>query len=126
MGGRGWRNQPRASMSPEHLEAAREYDRARPRKPRKPNHLLWRHGLTQTQFDDLWKAQGGCCYLCEQPLSDLWAIDHDHDCCSDGKSCDDCRRGIAHRTCNALIGMAADDPALLEKIASNLRAAAER
>jgi hypothetical protein len=82
------------------------------------------HGLTPDQFEAIWRAQEGCCYLCERSLADaLWAIDHDHRCCPAGKSCDNCRRGIAHRPCNAFIGLFGDNPDLIERIAANLRAA---
>jgi hypothetical protein len=47
------------------------------------------------------------------------AMDHDHACCSGNKSCERCRRGLAHLACNLLLGMAGDDPEKLMRIAIN-------
>jgi hypothetical protein len=35
---------------------------------------------------------------------DKIAVDHDHGCCDPGTSCGKCVRGLAHTTCNLLIG----------------------
>ncbi len=75
-------------------------------------------------FDKFWEAQDGQCYLCGDPL-DREAyraihLDHDHRCCPLGKSCERCRRGLACKECNLLIGHANDDPARLRRIAGNL------
>jgi hypothetical protein len=69
-----------------------------------------------------WHSQGGCCYLCGEPLLLEEAIlEHDHRCCPNGKWCSYCVRGAAHPSCNAAIGMVLDDPGRLETIARNLR-----
>lgn len=71
-----------------------------------------------------WEAQGGCCYLCADPLVlGKEHIDHDHRCCPDDHSCRTCRRGLACGHCNVAIGMGADDPARLRRMAGNLEAA---
>ena len=84
----------------------------------------------RSQGDDLrswraatWQAQDGRCYLCERPMGpDLMAvIEHDHRCCPNGKSCAICRRGLACERCNWLLGLAGDDPDLLELAARNFR-----
>lgn len=70
-----------------------------------------------------WHAQGGCCYLCAEPLLLEEAIlEHDHRCCPNRKWCSRCVRGAAHSSCNAAIGYVLDDPDRLETIARNLRA----
>lgn len=81
--------------------------------------------LLPQMFED----QEGSCYLCGSALT-LESIrevhiDHDHSC--DGhsvrKTCEICRRGLACRRCNTLIGLAGDNPLLLRRIADNLEAA---
>lgn len=71
-----------------------------------------------------WERQDGRCYLCTDPLDldKAWEvhIDHDHSCCPTGRTCPYCRRGLACRRCNTLIGHVNDDPDLLRKIADNL------
>jgi len=75
----------------------------------------------------MWNEQDGRCYLCGKLLvrGPDTVIDHDHSCCPATKSCAYCRRGLACRKCNALIGSAGDDPELLQIIARNLKAAVE-
>lgn len=86
-------------------------------------HRLHVHGLTPETFQALWNSQDGLCYLCEDPLEPgiNTVIEHDHSCCIKGRSCDKCRRGLAHRKCNLLLGLANDNPDLLMKIAMNFK-----
>lgn len=89
---------------------------------------LRRHGMTPEDWTAMFNAQSGCCYLCGcdlvvgAPNGDLSQphVDHVHDHCGPKKSCPACRRGIACARCNALIGWAEDDPALLVRIAETL------
>lgn len=78
-------------------------------------------------FESLWAAQKGLCYLCSDPLDREAAkaihLDHDHRCCPLGRSCERCRRGLACKDCNRLIGIARDNPARLRHIADALEAA---
>lgn len=91
--------------------------------------LLRKHSLTLVQWAELWDMQAGLCYLCGSPMSreltakDGAVIDHDHSCCGPHKSCRFCRRGLACRLCNLVIGCAHDDPSRLRLIADNLEAA---
>ena len=73
-------------------------------------------------FHAMWVEQDGYCYLCDRPLvpGRDTVIDHDHSCCPAQRSCEVCRRGLAHRECNFLVGHADDDPERLEIIAYNL------
>ncbi|SRR6266702_2924089 len=82
-----------------------------------------RHGMRPEDWAALWHSQDGRCYLCGETLSGNVTMDHDHDCCPQNKSCAICRRGIAHNLCNAAIGFAGDDPALLRRMADALEAA---
>jgi Recombination endonuclease VII len=85
------------------------------------------HGMQPEDWAALWDVQGGRCYLRGDNLGTLPPgqvhVDHDHRCCPKETSCSYCRRGLACWRCNALIGMASDDPARLRRIASNLELA---
>jgi hypothetical protein len=80
------------------------------------------HGVDwDTLYAELWESQGGKCYLCGDPLrKDLPKaihLDHDHSCCPLGKSCERCRRGLACKNCNLMVGFAKDDPDRLRRMA---------
>lgn len=97
-------------------EAARYYreNRARIRAARDAR----RHG---DDFQAMWDSQQGCCYLCGEALPAdraKVAVDHDHGCHPGKDSCGFCRRGIAHVTCNSVLGLAGDDPERLSRIAA--------
>lgn len=106
-----------------------ERERQRQAREKDPN-MVWRHGLKQRhgltpeRWQQMIDAQGGRCCYCERPLpTDRTKIhvDHDHSCtCGPDRSCDFCRRGIACRECNAVLGYAGDDVARLERITANL------
>jgi hypothetical protein len=102
--------------------------KANPAKERN-GHLRRKHGLYPEDWEALRAAQGGCCYLCSEPLPGdpaEVATDHDHRCCGPEASCSRCRRGLAHPQCNTLIGLAGDDPGKLHRIADQLAEAQER
>ncbi len=105
-------------------EASRRYRARIGTVGRRIQHWAQNHDLQPEDWAVLWDAQDGLCYLCSQELApDKAHIDHDHRCCEKDHSCRYCRRGLAHHACNALIGMAADDPARLRRIADNLEIA---
>jgi hypothetical protein len=119
------------------LEEQRKRDRDRRRgipgrnKPEAAwQQKLWRdHGMRPEGWAELWADQGGCCYLCEESLPETGrgvAIEHDHRCCPQGKSCSRCRRGLAHTTCNSVVGMAGDDPGRLSRIAASYARAEQK
>lgn len=71
----------------------------------------------------LWHEQGGCCYLCGDPVALEDAhLEHDHRCCPKGSFCQYCIRGLSCPGCNYAVGHAYDNPDRLELIARNLRA----
>jgi hypothetical protein len=90
----------------------------------KKDAALWRsHRMRLSDWEAMWSAQQGCCYLCGDPLStakNRVHVDHDHSCCPPGRSCSFCRRGLACNGCNAIIGHARDDAARLRRIADSL------
>lgn len=75
-----------------------------------------RYGVAASECDAMEKAQGGVCAVCGgvddgRPLS----VDHDHD--------SGYIRGLLCRTCNAVAGLACDDPERLRALASYLEKA---
>jgi hypothetical protein len=129
---------------PEKAAAKREYDRKyyrdnrerlleRARQQRERNQLSVKRSQHGTDwgplFEALWEAQDGCCYLCGDPLQRdadrAIHLDHSHECCPLGKSCERCRRGLACKECNLIIGIAKDDPDRLLRMSVNLRLANE-
>lgn len=116
----------------QNLEAYRERRRARYARDRdkilaraRPQRLWNDHGLRPEQWCALYDAQGGLCYLCGNEMTDDAVIDHDHSCCPPNRSCQTCRRGLAHPGCNSAIGFAKDDPDRLRNMADALQAAQE-
>jgi hypothetical protein len=91
--------------------------------------LKYRHGMTLADWDAMWDAQGGRCYLCQEPLAGRSRgthIDHDQSCCPPQRSCASCRRGLAHSGCNRMVGRAKDDPEWFRRFADNLEMANRR
>jgi hypothetical protein len=71
-------------------------------------------GITLDDAREIWERQGRRCWLCERPLSFEEAnIDHDHE--------RDKVRGLVHGACNAIAGLAQDDPSMLAAISESLR-----
>lgn len=112
--------------------AARAYHHAHPEQARESSRR-WReanvnrHGMSRVEWLEIIDRQGGCCYLCSEPLDLVTPrkvhVDHDHRCCPGNRSCRYCRRGVACHACNSAIGILRDDPARLRRIADNLEAA---
>jgi hypothetical protein len=98
--------------------------RANPDKSRaiyqKNNHrsnLKLRFDLTTEQFDVLYEACDGCCGICLKPETRdrRLSLDHDH-------ATKELRGFICNR-CNLLLGIAKDDPKILEQAAVYVRTA---
>ncbi len=68
-----------------------------------------RYGVTQEQYDAMYKKQNGCCAVCGNPFEDTKKlrpeIDHDH--------VTGVVRGLIHGFCNIMLGAAHDDPETL-------------
>lgn len=107
---------------PETRETQRRWKASHPERM-----MVARHGMWPEDLMRMFNEQQGKCYLCRELLpadSSKWNIDHDHRCPHPrNNSCGRCRRGLAHRDCNVLIGMALDDPDMLRRIADNLEVA---
>lgn len=82
---------------------------------------LAKHGLTGDDRALIAVGQDGCA-ICGRPTPGAkgWVIDHDHSCCSSNRSCESCRRGVLCQWCNAALGYAFDDPAILRRAADFL------
>jgi hypothetical protein len=118
-------------------ERARQYRADHPgRRGRLRNEavdLKYMYGITPERWQEMFDAQGGCCYLCGEPL-DVDAkgrgvgisTDHDHSCCRGRRSCGSCIRGLACMPCNAGIGNFGDDPERMRRVADNLEMANRR
>lgn len=83
---------------------------------------LMKYGVTEAQYDAVYRKQGGVCAICGQPETTRrkgtvmrLAIDHDH---LTGKF-----RGLLCNTCNRAIGLAKEDPGFLFAAARYLLAA---
>lgn len=104
---------------------------ANPNTPEQNAEQHRRHGfsLTPERYEEMFAAQDGCCYLCNEPLDqDRYkiTIDHDHSCCRGRKSCGTCVRGLACRPCNTGIAHFGDDPDRMRRVADNLEMATRR
>ena len=88
------------------------YALAHPEKHRlkaRKNHMK-KYGITPEDYNRMFEEQGGKCAICETHQSNFnrsLAIDHCH---ANGKV-----RMLLCTNCNSLLGMAKDDPNILEK-----------
>jgi hypothetical protein len=63
-------------------------------------HRFEQYGLTFYTIAKIKEAQNGLCAICSVTLEELFAIDHDHNCCPGIKTCGRCVRGILCIQCN--------------------------
>ena len=78
-----------------------------------------RHGITTDQYYCQLVDQNNVCAGCLEPpkLGTRLHIDHDHNCCpSTEKACGKCFRGLLCGSCNRLLGLAKDNPQILENL----------
>jgi hypothetical protein len=114
---RRWReNNPEKNRASK-VRSRQSYGRARAIKDTQ----RWRAAKVYPDFNTMWEAQDGRCYLCRKPLKPGRGtqMDHDHSCCPSGISCRICRRGLACGGCNTILSRVNDDPDLLHLIADN-------
>jgi len=116
----------RAANQAQVTEKQRIRDARRDRAKGRVQQMYAKHGITPGEWVEIRAAQNGRCYLCDaevpaEPCRNA-VVDHDHRCCGPKKSCSSCRRGIACRPCNSIIGLAGDDPERLHQIADRLHA----
>lgn len=92
----------------------------KPTSESKRNYMFkYKHGFERNDALKILEQQGGC-KICNKTLDEKinkWYLDHDHKCCPNLRSCENCRRGILCRECNLMLGLAKDDiNVLLEAI----------
>jgi hypothetical protein len=65
-------------------------------------HVEKTYGISKELYDELYRLQGGKCYVCQISTGKTkrLAVDHDHRCCPGPKSCGKCVRGLACGHCN--------------------------
>jgi hypothetical protein len=81
-----------------------------------------RYHLTAERYNELLTKQGGVCGICKQPESTIMygkairlAVDHDHSCCPEKKSCGKCIRGLLCSRCNKILAYWKDSVQLLQQ-----------
>ena len=99
-----------------HLEICATY---RAKNPQKRRETIWksRHKMDSDVYWAQFIYQNGVCAICLTPPKEgkFLHLDHDHLCCpSSEKTCGKCFRGLLCGSCNRLLGLAKDDPQLLE------------
>lgn len=92
--------------------------------------LRYKFDMTQEQWDEMFEAQGGMCYLCDEFLDTEGLrkihVDHDRACCRGDRSCGTCVRGLACFNCNVGIAKFGENPERLRRVADNLEMANRR
>lgn len=98
----------------------RALDKTRPPKSRGFDPAYWRnlwlqreYGISLDEFERIFETQGRRCKICKTPTprgNNQWHVDHNHNAL-DG---DVLVRGILCMPCNTLLGMAQDNPEILE------------
>src|SRR5690606_35002465 len=76
------------------------------------------------QYETLYRAQGGRCYICQRATgkSKNLAVDHDHSHCPREQGCKDCVRGLLCSRCNHdLLGHCRDSVEMLQRAIDYLK-----
>jgi hypothetical protein len=81
----------------------------------KNNHKIYKYGMTTSQLNALFVAQGSCCDACKtkKPGRKGWQTDHNH---TTGVV-----RGILCQQCNLALGQAKDSVEILQSLIEYLR-----
>lgn len=83
---------------------------------KKLNSRLWTaHRLSLRQYEALLHKQHNRCAVCREVFETTPCVDHNHLCCSEGRSCGKCNRGLLCSSCNKGLGNFKDDPKILLK-----------
>lgn len=123
-GPRGDRNDETTPRKLEYMRKWRERNpekvRAYNRKSYRNRRFFWKrvYGITKEGFENLINKQGGRCAICQRPFDKTPHIDHDHET---GRI-----RGLLCSNCNTGLGKFREDPELMERGATYLRASVEQ
>lgn len=74
-----------------------------------------RHKISQIKYQQMFDLYGGKCHGCQ--IRPATSIDHDHLCCDYSWSCGKCIRGILCNQCNTALGLLAENPTILSRLA---------
>jgi len=106
------------SLDPERYRRYSEGYRLRNPEKVAENLFVRRHkGFSKKEVLLLVEEQNGC-KICGSKTpggSGNWHIDHDHNCCPQRESCENCRRGVLCNACNLMLGFAKDNVSTLQK-----------
>ncbi len=85
--------------------------------------LTYRYGISMEDYEKLLNDQNGVCAICERSPDEVGvlAVDHDHKCCPNEKTCGKCIRSLLCTDCNISIGRFNDDVERLERAAQYLK-----
>ncbi len=94
-----------------HRKASKKYSQS---ERRRKTWLKYKYDITPEQHEQMYLAQDGRCAICPEavPYGEI-CVDHDH---ITGRV-----RGLLCRKCNFMLGMANDDPKVLESAAKYMR-----
>ncbi|WP_026317045.1 endonuclease VII domain-containing protein [Actinokineospora enzanensis] len=108
----GARRRPAPYPGPRCATHQRERTRAT-REAARERHVQRTYGLSPAEYDALYRAQGGTCFICRRARGTgarRLSVDHDHGCCPGPVSCGGCVRGLLCRSCNRdVLGHLRDD-----------------
>ena len=78
------------------------------------------YGLLPGEYDKIYEAQGGKCFICQRATGRTrkLAVDHDH-AIGDGKR--EAVRGLLCKPCNRMLGHGRDDPKMFSRAAAYLK-----
>lgn len=107
-----WRSQNRDHCNEQYRDRWAVLDEAK----KLAKHMWTRHRLTLDDLRVMWLLQGGRCDICRVATYGPKGmhVDHDHSCCGDRNSCDNCRRGLLCENCNWMVGQARDNAKTLQ------------
>lgn len=73
--------------------------------------LLYRYGITQIEYNEIYFKQNGSCVICLKHSDQVGTlvVDHDHKHCSKKRGCKECIRGLLCHDCNTSLGKFEDD-----------------
>lgn len=92
----------RRAIREEHPERSQAMDRKQ---------SLRRKNVSIEDYERMLAEQGGCCAICGIERTERrLAVDHDHRCCPDRKTCGHCVRGVLCHRCNLSLERLEADP----------------
>lgn len=81
------------------------------------------YNISRQDIEKMLLDQNGCaiCHYSENLFPIWWAVDHDHSCCPENKSCGKCVRGIVCSFCNRGLGQFKDSIQILQNAIEYIR-----